>query len=364
MSLESAFSPDYTSARARFRSSALRLGARLEEFPIGQRGPDQEPLTIDVAMFGSKQPRKAVVVTSGTHGVEGFMGSAVQAALMEESLSQWHPPPDMALILIHAVNPYGFSWIRRTNEHNVDQNRNFLLQGETYEGFPKGYDDLNAFLNPKSPPEKYEFFRLRAVQMILKKGLATLKNSVAGGQYEFPKGLMFGGNRPSKSHAILKENLPRWVGGCTEVLHVDFHTGLGRSGTYKLLVDHPWESPRTAWLKEQFGEAFVEPWEPEKGVSYSIRGGLGTWCKSLFPDVTYDVLVAEFGTYSVLKVLQALRDENRAHFWCSKEDPQLMIARERLREVFCPTSPKWRTVVVGRGLEIIRQAMNAITAES
>ena len=51
-SLESAFSPDYTAARARFRSSALRLGARLEEFPIGQRGPDQEPLT-DVAVLGS-----------------------------------------------------------------------------------------------------------------------------------------------------------------------------------------------------------------------------------------------------------------------------------------------------------------------
>ena len=75
-------------------------------------------------------------------------------------------------------------------------------------------------------------------------------------------------------------------------------------------------------------------------------------------------MVAEFGTYSVLKVLQALREENRAHFWCAKDDPQLMIARERLREVFCPASPKWRNVVVGRGLEIIQQALTAIAADS
>jgi len=175
---------------------------------------------------------------------------------------------------------------------------------------------------------------------------------------------MFGGNRPTKSHVILKENLPRWVGGCTEVLHIDFHTGLGRSGTYKLLVDHPWESPRTHWLKEQFGVDSVEPWEPENGVSYAIRGGFGTWCKSILPEVTYDVVVAEFGTYSVLKVLQALREENRAHFWCAKDDPQLKIARERLREVFCPASPKWRNIVVRKGLEIIQQATKAITAES
>ena len=70
-------------------------------------------------------------------------------------------------------------------------------------------------------------------------------------------------------------------------------------------------------------------------MSYAIRGGLGTWCQSLF-DITYDVLVAEFGTYSVLKVLQALREENRAHFWCAKDDPQLMIARERLVRYFVP----------------------------
>ena len=91
--------------------------------------------------------------------------------------------------------------------------------------------------------------------------------------------------------------------------------------------------------------------------------GLGTWCQSLFPDITYDVLVAEFGTYSVLKVLQALRREPR-HFWCAKDDPQLMIARERLREVFCPARSKWRNVVVGRGLEIIQQALTAMAADS
>lgn len=360
MSYVSTFSPDYTAARARFRSSALRLGARLEEFPIGHRGPDQEELTIDVAIIGTRQPRRAVVVSSGTHGVEGFMGSACQAALMEEFLSGWKSPDGAALVLIHGVNPYGFSWIRRTNENNVDQNRNFLKPGELYEGAPEMYEELNPLLNPESPPSTWEWFGLKALRLILQRGLAPLKNAVAGGQYEFPKGLMFGGTRPSRSHLILKENLPRWLGGCTDVIHIDFHTGLGKSGSYKLLVDHPWGADRLEWLKERFGKDNVEPWEPQKGVSYQIRGGFGAWCKAQLPEVTYDVLVAEFGTYSVVKVLEALRFENRTHFWCAPEDPYVEASKTQLKETFCPVSPKWRHEVVDRGLGVIQQAMNAV----
>tara|TARA_Y100000589_G_scaffold321426_1_gene352786 strand:- start:339 stop:1016 length:678 start_codon:yes stop_codon:yes gene_type:complete len=222
------------------------------------------------------------------------------------------------------------------------------------------YGELDPFLNPQTPPVKWELFGLQALRMILQKGFSALKDAIGGGQYEFPKGLMFGGNRPTKSHLILKENLPRWVGSCTDVLHIDFHTGLGKFGTYKLLVDHEWDSERAKWLGEQFGETFVEPWEPKDGVSYAIRGGLGTWCKSQLPEVTYDVLVAEFGTVNIIKVLEALRAENRAHFWCAQDDPRRIKAKEQLKEVFCPTSPKWRDQVVAQGLDIIQSAMNSV----
>ena len=117
-------------------------------------------------------------------------------------MSQWHPPPDVALVLIHAVNPYGFSWIRRTNEHNVDQNRNFLRQGEKFR-ISEGVDELNAFLNPKSPPDRYEFFSSSDPDDC-QKGLSNLKNSVAMGSMSFLKALCLAEIDP-KSHIILKE---------------------------------------------------------------------------------------------------------------------------------------------------------------
>jgi len=360
MSDASAFSPDYTAAQGRFRSAALALGWHLERHPIGAKGPDGTELTIDVARFGDDKPKRAVVVSSGLHGVEAYLGSAIQCAMLEDVLGGWTPEDGTSLIFLHALNPYGFAWTRRVNENNVDLNRNFLLAGEAFSGSPPKYEDLNPLLNPPTPPGTMPVFMVKALYNILRHGMPALKNAVAGGQYDFPDGLFFGGDGPQQTQTILSENLPTWVGGAERVIHVDFHTGLGASGTYKLLIDHPWDSPMVAELAGAFGADVVEPWEPSRGVSYAIRGGLGTWCKALLPDTNYDVAVAEFGTHHVLKVIEALHRENCAHHWAQPDEKTTLNAKENLREIFAPRSAVWRNTVVPKGIRIVQQAIDAL----
>src|SRR5437764_6896180 len=144
---------------------------------------------------------------------------------------------------------YGFAWMRRTNEDNVDLNRNFLLPGEKYEGCPPLYRELDRLLNPKRPPSRWEPFRLGAYWLILRHGLPALMQAIAGGQYEFPEGLFYGGRGPSETLRLLREHLPRWLGGAARVLHLDLHTGLGRRGSYKLLADYPFSESQLAWLQ-------------------------------------------------------------------------------------------------------------------
>jgi hypothetical protein len=354
----SSFSPDYTAARARFRSSSMPLGATLETHPIGQRGPDGEELGIDVAMLGDPAADKVVIVSSGLHGIEGFFGSAVQAAILEERLVGFRPPRGHAIVLLHALNPYGFAWLRRVNEDNVDLNRNFLLAGESYAGAPERYAMLDPLLNPQSAPTSVEPFLLKAGWNIAKYGMPALREAVAGGQYEFPAGLFFGGRGPSRTQAILGELLPRLLPRASRVLHVDLHTGLGPWTTYKLLVDHEAGSEGANWLAERFGADHVQPWA-NTGVSYRIRGGLGTWCKALFPGRSYDVMVAEFGTYANLRVIRALRGENQAHHWGKADDPSTKRAKDGLREVFAPSDRHWRDAVVPQGVAIVDRAMEA-----
>jgi hypothetical protein len=356
MSYEGSFCANYITARNRFRSSALALGCGLEAFSIEQVGPDGEDLTIDVAIVGNPKSQKMVVVSSGLHGVEGFFGSAVQCALLEERVVNWHDNQGIGLLLLHALNPYGFAWCRRWNEENIDLNRNFLLPGEEYKGSPPKYGDLNAFFNPASPPSRFEPFFVKAIASILRYGINSLTSTLPVGQYDFPQGLFFGGHQPSKTYEILDTNLPRWVGNATDVIHIDFHTGLGKKATYKLFIDDPPDSQSTQWLTEKFGADVVEAYKGRK-VTYLFRGGLGTWCKAKFPQCNYRFLTAEFGTYLVISVVEALRAENRAHFFAPPNHPSRDWTRQRLMEVFVPGDQGWRDAVVSQGLDLVERAI-------
>lgn len=357
MSHRTGFCPTYASARSRFLDAAHALGCRLEAYALDQKGPEGESLTMDVAMLGDPFPRQVIMVSSGLHGVEGFFGSAVQCRLLEAYLQSWQPSPGHAFIFLHALNPYGMAWGRRWNEDNVDLNRNFLLPGALYTGSPQTYRELDAFLNPTSPPSRFEFFLAKAVFQILRYGMKTLKDSLPVGQYDFPKGLFFGGKKPAETHQMLALHLPRWLGGATEVVHIDLHTGLGPRATYKLLIEEAEGSEQALWSAAQFGADVVETVATGE-TAYSPRGSWAQWCKAKFPQCTYRFLTAEFGTYSTIQIMEALRAENRAHFWGYPE-VSYEWARARLKEVFVPAAADWREAVVSKGLKVVQQSMDA-----
>jgi Protein of unknown function (DUF2817) len=56
-----------------------------------------------------------------------------------------------------------------------------------------------------------------------------MQQAIGVGQYEFPKGLMFGGKAPSRTLLILQKNLERWIGDAAQAIHLDLHTGLGKA---------------------------------------------------------------------------------------------------------------------------------------
>ncbi len=53
---------------------------------------------------------------------------------------------------------------------------------------------------------------------------AALRQSIAGGQYQFPQGLFFVEMGHPVHTQILREQMPRWLKGSRQVVHLDFHT--------------------------------------------------------------------------------------------------------------------------------------------
>jgi hypothetical protein len=72
-----AYSPDYQTARKRFRQAATQAGWELEAFPVETPDAAGLRLTVDAARTPGPDDTRALLVTSGLHGVEGFFGSAV-----------------------------------------------------------------------------------------------------------------------------------------------------------------------------------------------------------------------------------------------------------------------------------------------
>ena len=360
------FTTEFSLASERFRDSAASAGCLVESHNIGVvvDGPngDLEQPGIEVASYRPKHSDRLVIVTSGVHGVEAPLGSAVQSSVLECFRNH---APDCSIVLVHVLNPYGFYHGRRFDEHNVDLNRNFLRDDEAYSGSPDGYRQLDPLLNPVRITGS-DCFKLKAAWQVYRNGMAQMQQAVASGQYDFPSGIFFGGSGPSMAHKWMREQLPCWVSGIRQVTHLDFHTGLGRWAKFMLMLEAEPEPHELNWLQ---GLADASIKHPEgKSAGYTARGSFGSWCKDIAELEEYLFVTAECGTYPPIDVLAALRAEN---FWFHQMHGQLhdtdaadhvrkqySAAKRRLQRVFIPRSERWRRNAVAQGVEFVLAALD------
>ena len=109
------FTDSYEDARQQFKTLAKQCGAELFSLIIDE----EKDLTTDVAIL-RRSREKVIIHISGTHGVEGFTGSAIQGAALHQLLLQpesvRHDASGPTLLFVHALNPYGMKYNRRVNE--------------------------------------------------------------------------------------------------------------------------------------------------------------------------------------------------------------------------------------------------------
>ncbi len=350
------FSADYFMAQDRFLAACDRLGFERRSLLVDAPSPTAAPLAIDVAICGARQPTSAIVVSSGIHGVEGFFGSAVQLAFLEKLSPDWRPPEGAAIVLLHALNPFGFAWQRRFNEENIDLNRNFLLPEQTYSGAPPLSDLFRQAL--QAAPGAFGFQNARMAKLAWRYGVRSFWETLPVGQYDHPDWLFFGGRAPSQSSLLLDPLLPSLLGQCQEVVHLDLHTGLGRWANWELLLSEQEPLENVAWWSEHFGASRVKASASAPG-SYAIRGGFGDWLRARFPQCRYRFATAEFGTYAPLRVIQALTNELHWHGQLGHTDPQHW-ARLQLTEAFAPRDARWRATSLAAGLSLLERAVHAL----
>jgi Protein of unknown function (DUF2817) len=230
-------------------------------------------------------------------------------------------------------------------------NRNFLVNGEAFSGAPPLYSVLDPLLNPPTPPA-HDGFRVRAVSTAVRYGFHRVKQAIAEGQYEYPKGLFYGGPELQHGPRALGEWLQAHLREASYVFALDFHTGLGRRGTDTLILERGIAATSPATLSAAFERTLVDPHLPS--VAYTVRGSFASALPHWLPDTRIDFLLQEVGTYPPMHVIHALREENRWHFF--GDGSIVHPAKERLREALCPSALTWRRQAIARGLTAARAA--------
>jgi hypothetical protein len=242
------------------------------------------------------------------------------------------------------------SWLRRYNESNVDLNRNFLSAEQDWRETPESYHELNGFLNPPKPPSR-DLFLIRAVYHLLRLKQAEFRQAVASGQHAYPKGLFFSGHKLEEGPSLYRTWLQESFNDVEQLFVIDVHTGLGDFGQESLF--HKIRGTETRVLSQALGKPLPEDFPKSDVVGYRFKGGHCDVFSELFPEKEVNFLTQEFGTYSNLKVLKALRAENQYHHYGEKRLTHW--SKRNLKEAFCPDSDNWRTDILSKGVELAQQ---------
>jgi uncharacterized protein DUF2817 len=351
------FSQNYPQARDKFLAAAHEAGASLSRHSLKQTGPDGGDLSTDVAFVGPEDASAVLVTISATHGVEGFFGSATQVEWLTRG--EMAELKGAAALHIHAINPYGFAWLRRTNENNIDINRNWI---DFNSPLPANalYDELAADLCPADwSPEAQASTGARIQAWIARHGFPAFQKAVSGGQWAYPNGLFYGGKAISWSRQTLTDILTMHLRKATRVCVLDFHTGLGPYGYAEPIIGRSRldaEFPRvSAWVggagKSLFGDG---------SVSAEIKGDSLTAIPELLPHAKVDTVAMECGIRPVPEVAHALRADAWLHAHGDPSSDQAKPIKAMIRGAFHSDDPVWQGMALGQGLAACRAALGGL----
>ncbi|GAA3044111.1 hypothetical protein FHS39_000187 [Streptomyces olivoverticillatus] len=357
------FPLDYAQARADFLRAASAAGASLRSHRLpGRHGPDGSQLTVDTAYTGPKDASRLLVTVSGTHGIEGFCGSACQSrVLLEEGLAR-AAGPDTGVLLVHALNPYGFAYLRRVNEDNVDLNRNFVDHGAPphNDAYDRVHPALLGHGRARFSPEETtaELLGLRD-----RLGARTFQEAVTRGQYRHADGLFYGGERPVWSHRVLRRIVAEHLAGAEHIAYIDLHTGLGERGTGEPIFRGGRDAGAHERARAWYGAALTAS---EEGTSSStvIVGNTATAvADGLAEGQELTAITLEFGTLPGPEVLLALCADNLLHLRQPPESAVRAPEKRLIRAAFAPVDDdRWGTAVLRRAREVFDQALKGLAS--
>ena len=348
------FYTTYDEIRAHLQELTADLGVELSSHAIDE----SDGLYIDSFYLPAAEDQtNLIVLTTGVHGMEGYIG----ATMLDVFFNEVYPTldsSDTGVLVVANVNPYGMKYYRRYNENNVDLNRNFILDWDSFDlSSNKEYPKVDTFLGPTGKIGNglwHEVgFYLSLGKTAITDGADTISDALLTGQYEYPQGVYYGGNGDEASTVYLKDVFSRCLDSSYDnIIHIDLHSGYGPR--YNMVIfNSVYETMNEAESQAAFGYDHIIAYDSES--FYATTGDTTDFFYRLAEQKQsraelYSTCF-EFGTigdafFDTILSLKYTIDENRNHWYPTDNATSAEIVRQNYLELYYPTETAWREKTV------------------
>ena len=354
-----AFSQSYVEARGKFLAAAEAGGLALQCHLHPLTGRDGEALAMDVARDGPADAKALLIISSACHGIEGFCGSGVQGALLRDSA--WREAllrAGVAVLYIHGLNPYGFSWWRRTTQENIDLNRNFHDFSQPLPRKP-AYDEIAHLLMPAQWPPAPDI-QAATDRYIAERGIDAWQAAISGGQHDHPQGLFYGGREPSWSQQTLRQVLREQAQHCQQLGWIDLHTGLGPNGHGERICACREDAAALARARRWWGAEVTSIYDGTS-TSAPLTGLMWLAAYQECAQAEYTGIALEYGTVPITEILDALRADQWLQNHPEAPPAQAASIKRQVRDAFYTDTDEWKQQIVAQAVDAAQQGLAGLT---
>ena len=355
------FSSSYGEARGKFLAAARDAKARIHSYGRDDvRGKEGESLACDVAVLGPDDAERAAIVITGTHGVECFGPSAILHHWLRLSRSQVEIG-DAKIVLVHALNSWGFSHKTRTTENNVDLNRNCMARDDRYDRQNASYDKLVPYLHTDAFAADENLRAYRAYKSYLDQHGWHIENEMLEGQSHRPDGMFYTGKGPEWANRTFRTIVHEHLGAATTIGFIDWHTGVGSYGEVVYLIFDDRGSSEHEAAAGWWGSTEVDRSAFAAGAVPNYRGLVCRVIRQELPAPRIAGAVVEFGTADAYTMFRSDRLD-RWLWFDGHRDEQYDQFREDYKDINCPRDVAWRRLALSHGPMIIDRLVNGVRA--
>lgn len=351
------FPTGYAAARQCWLARLNKLTGHIRHlpYPCAGSGPEGEPLLTDTAWIGPEDASRVLVLLAGTHGIEGFAGSAIQLdqlGLLAEG--QVAIPADTAVLMVHALTPWGYAWQRRCDEDGVDLNRNCVdFSGPLPEN--ANYAAIKETLYLTDAAQR----QIALLEFEQQHGRVALEKAISAGQYSDPSGPFYGGKAPAHGRRVCEDLISRYALQQRDLAVIDLHTGLGSYGYGEIICDHQPDSLGTRAAQNWYGESVALPL---LGTSSSVpKLGLLDFMWHAIMNERSCYVTLEFGSFSTDQLFEILLRDHQ--LWAQTDNqPARLEHRNIMLRHFYPNDQAWREMVLFRARQVIAQGLSGVSS--